>query len=297
MLLQAWTPVGQSIGHVCYEGMNDMTRTRVIQPAETTFIRVATPELQRKCRCGTHTSGSDKCPKCKQENWHSALESRLIPRNDTMSWPGEILDVAKSDFPEPRFGHDFSHVKLRSSVRGFADKTQASHQRIQELDTEEEMVGDVQGTFEVPCNGFAASSVCNPGNGDYEITSNTDTCCSRPCSQQHEERHASDLRGCCWLLHDNILNHTADRDVLVQQYNDWMNSGAKQWSECNAYGVSVACAQKLLASNKCSRESTQCCKDLQFYRTEMEKQRRAYCENAPTTRPPCPFRPAPGPRP
>jgi hypothetical protein len=99
------------------------------------------------------------------------------------------------------------------------------------------------------------------------------------------------------MLNDNIRNRMAPREDLVQRYNDWMNAGARNWSECNAYGVSVQCAQDEIKAKNCARNDTQCCRELKFYLNEMRKEKNAYCDMAPKTRPPCPFKPSPGPTP
>jgi hypothetical protein len=171
-------------------------------------------------------------------------------------------------------------------------------QRIQEVEGEEDYIGEVLGTFEDPdCKAFFGASNCNPDNGDYEILPIGDPCCSKGCTRKHEGRHAFDLGLCCMMLNDNIRNRMGPREDLIERYNDWMKAGARNWSECNAYGVSVQCAKEEIKANNCARSDTQCCRELKFYLSEMGKQKIAYCDNAPTTRPPCPFRPSPGPTP
>jgi len=170
-------------------------------------------------------------------------------------------------------------------------------QRIQEVEGEQEYIGGVLATFEGPeCNAFRGSSVCNLSSGNYEIVSIDDTCCSKGCTRKHEERHVRDLFLCCWRLSDNIQNHVGTRDELIEKHNEWMAAGARNWSECNAYGVSVQCAKDEMKEKNCDKNDTQCCRELKFYLSEMKSQQRAYCEIAPKTLPPCPFGATPGPK-
>lgn len=222
-------------------------------------MRMAEPTLQRPC--AACASGATPCPKCEAEQT-----------------AGEQPRTQDSD-------HENSTLEVTS-------------QRIQEVEGEEDYIGEVLGTFQEPdCNAFRGASNCNPSNGDYEILRIDDPCCSKGCTRKHEERHVQDLGLCCMMLNDNIRNRMGPRDELIERYNDWMKAGARNWSECNAYGVSVQCAKEAIKANDCARSDTQCCRELKFYLSEMGKEKKAYCDMAPKTRPPCPFRPSPGPTP
>ena len=165
---------------------------------------------------------------------------------------------------------------------------------------DQEHIGQLIGTFQDPdCNAFRASSNCNVSNGVYEIVSIEDPCCSQGCTRKHEQRHVMDLSLCCMMLNDNIINKVAPRDELVDRYREWIKIGgpARSWTECNAYRVSVQCAQEEIKAKNCAKSDTQCCKELNFYLSLMKKEKAAYCDQAPATLPPCPFRPSPGPTP
>ncbi|NOT54934.1 MAG: hypothetical protein HOP18_10040 [Deltaproteobacteria bacterium] len=188
--------------------------------------------------------------------------------------------------------------KAEPSVEHDGDAIGVTSQRVQESEGEEDYVGEVLGTFQEPaCNAFHAASACNPSNGNYEIQSIDDPCCSKGCTRKHEEQHAFDLGICCWMLNDNIQNRLGNRDDLIKKYNAWLAAGARNWSECNAYGVSVQCAKEESKAKNCDQNDSQCCRELKFYLSEMGKQQRAYCEIAPKTRPSCPFTPSRGPTP
>lgn len=222
-------------------------------------MRMAEPTLQGSC--GACARGAPSCPKCELE---------------------QVADVQR---------------RTQDSDHG-NNTIEVTSQRIQEVEGEEDYIGEVLGTFQEPdCNAFRGASNCNPSNGNYEILRIDDTCCSKGCTRKHEERHATDLGLCCMILSDNIQNRIGPRDDLIARYNDWMQAGARNWSECNAYGLSVQCAKEEIKANDCARSDTQCCSELKFYLSEMGKQKTAYCDIAPKTRPPCPFKPSPGPTP
>jgi hypothetical protein len=80
--------------------------------------------LQRKCDCGNHTAGSqcDACDKKRkitlQRSAISSGPSEGVPVivHDVLRSPGQPLDSATRTFFEPRFGHDFSHVRVHSDA-------------------------------------------------------------------------------------------------------------------------------------------------------------------------------------
>lgn len=69
--------------------------------------------LQRKCACGRHTSGEGQCSECRRRH------SEGVPPSvqDVLRSPGQGLDAATRAFMEPRFGHDFSGVRVHSDTR------------------------------------------------------------------------------------------------------------------------------------------------------------------------------------
>jgi Domain of unknown function (DUF4157) len=79
--------------------------------------------LQRKCACGQHTMAGGKCEECGKKRLQrraaSQAESAEVPSivHDVLRSPGQPLDTATRAFMEPRFGHDFSHVRLHLDGR------------------------------------------------------------------------------------------------------------------------------------------------------------------------------------
>ncbi len=84
--------------------------------------------LQRKCDCGQHT-GSGECEECKKKKDKSSGDPLLqrsplnrssmnaVPSivHDVLRSPGQPLDAATRAFFEPRFGHDFSRVRVHAN--------------------------------------------------------------------------------------------------------------------------------------------------------------------------------------
>src|SRR6267154_6327812 len=99
--------------------------------------------LQRKCACGQHTIAGGECDECGKKQLslqratrNSAPQTRtseLETRNsefktrnpdgvppivhEVLRSPGQPLDRATRSFMEPRFGHDFSRVRVHTDTR------------------------------------------------------------------------------------------------------------------------------------------------------------------------------------
>lgn len=83
------------------------------------------PLLQRKCDCGPKPSRNSTCSKCSNEDdrnvlrrkSHSDREAGEVPPivYDVLRSPGQPLDANTRAFFEPRFGHDFSSVRVHTN--------------------------------------------------------------------------------------------------------------------------------------------------------------------------------------
>ena len=84
------------------------------------------PQLQRVCDCG------GGCPKCQTEqsgHQHERLWTKRVQSSDlgqsaappivheVLDSPGQPLDVSTRAFMEPRFGHDFSRVRVHTDAK------------------------------------------------------------------------------------------------------------------------------------------------------------------------------------
>jgi len=81
--------------------------------------------LQRKCACGTHAGGRATCSACTEKehtlqrevrNDHEVTEIPPIV-DEVLRSPGQPLDSETRAFFEPRFGHDFSHVRVHTDAK------------------------------------------------------------------------------------------------------------------------------------------------------------------------------------
>jgi hypothetical protein len=78
--------------------------------------------LQRKCQCDDHTSAEDKCDACSegpnllQRSSSLQRHAEVIPPavEETLGMPGQPLSEATRSFFEPRFGRDFSNVRIHT---------------------------------------------------------------------------------------------------------------------------------------------------------------------------------------
>ncbi|GLH71640.1 hypothetical protein GETHLI_01420 [Geothrix limicola] len=96
---------------------------------------VRTGLLQRACACGQHTGGGGTCEACKGKaerglqraaaDKTSAFEPPESVQ-ETLRTPGQPLEPSTRAFMEPRFGQDFSHVRVHADARAAAS-AQAVH--------------------------------------------------------------------------------------------------------------------------------------------------------------------------
>lgn len=81
--------------------------------------------LQRKCACGQHTIASGECAECHKRQlglrrWATnQTEPTTVPPivHEVLRSPGQPLDAATRAFMEPRFGHNFSQVRVHTDAK------------------------------------------------------------------------------------------------------------------------------------------------------------------------------------
>ncbi|MEK6337409.1 MAG: DUF4157 domain-containing protein [Acidobacteriota bacterium] len=102
-----------------------------MERTETSLVTKAAPglfvggTLQRKCDCGQHAVAGGSCSQCSQKK--ATLQRKASgtePANDVppivddvLGSPGQPLDTTTRAFMEPRFGHDFSRVRVHTDPR------------------------------------------------------------------------------------------------------------------------------------------------------------------------------------
>jgi hypothetical protein len=89
--------------------------------------------LQRKCSCSASGGSGSECEQCKQQKEEKTLQrkaagavgSAVAPPivHEALSSPGRPLDKATRDFFEPRFGHDFSKVRVHADATAHKSAT------------------------------------------------------------------------------------------------------------------------------------------------------------------------------
>ena len=103
------------------------------QAALRTLTPVRSSLLQRKCVCGSAFGPAGECEECSQKRLQKTGNTDLGTRNDlsippivneVLRSPGQPLDADTRAFMEPRFGHDFSGVRVHSDSRA-ADSARA----------------------------------------------------------------------------------------------------------------------------------------------------------------------------
>jgi len=82
--------------------------------------------LQRKCACGEHTNGGRSCAACAKTTGSATLHRAAISANtnevpsivhDVLRSSGQALDAQTRAYMEPRFGRDFSGVRIHTDAR------------------------------------------------------------------------------------------------------------------------------------------------------------------------------------
>lgn len=84
--------------------------------------------LQRKCDCGQHTIAGEQCESCKSKGSSNNPLQRVatgaglvndVPPivDEVLRSPGQPLDKETRDYFEPRFGHDFSQVRVHTDSK------------------------------------------------------------------------------------------------------------------------------------------------------------------------------------
>jgi len=101
-----------------------MRRSAKKHSADIITRPLTTGVLQRKCACGNQTIAGGQCKECQKENTtlqrkaRNASEVTGVPSSvhDVLNSAGQPLDAETRGFMEPRFGRDFSQVRLHTDA-------------------------------------------------------------------------------------------------------------------------------------------------------------------------------------
>ena len=96
-----------------------LSKTKQMKSDEASPMRI----LQRKCACGNHTAAGGICEECANKNAHlqrrasneSAAGEAPPIVHDVLRSAGQPLDSETRAFFEPRFGRDFSAVRVHTN--------------------------------------------------------------------------------------------------------------------------------------------------------------------------------------
>jgi hypothetical protein len=103
-----------------------MREETAVKPTTQPFSPAATGLLQRKCACGKHTTDQyGQCTEGKKKR--QLLQRRAVNQNgpeiappivhEVLRSPGRSLDPATRAYMEPRFGYDFSQVRIYTDAK------------------------------------------------------------------------------------------------------------------------------------------------------------------------------------
>jgi hypothetical protein len=100
--------------------------TKMQSSAKPAMTALRSARLQRKCACGGTSGPTGECEPCRKKrvqratNHPSALnsESFVVPAivDEVLDSAGQPLDAPTRAFMEPRFGHDFSQVRIHTDA-------------------------------------------------------------------------------------------------------------------------------------------------------------------------------------
>lgn len=228
--------------------------------------------LQRKCACGGATKTGGSCEACSTKQL-------------------EALKPTK----QPSLAHDFSKVAVHANSRGSVNTGERTDHQLPPDAPEEKAPVDEDSLIDYQsgtCQNGGAVSACDPDTGVYDLVSNDNTCCTKDCTAQHEAKHKTDHEawGCCKALGAAVKAKPKDKNDLIKKYATW-RAAVSPITECHAYSNDVTCADALATAKDCSGKGkgTDCCKDIEDYRTRYGALAKTNCAAAPKKAPPCPF--------
>ena len=245
--------------------------------------------LQRNCACGASGASGGECAECKKKN--ATLQRQAIA--------GAGRDSGA--FTEPSFGHDFAHVRVHAGSEGLARESaqgvpivsrgspslfhgwgSAATRRLFQV------APGTGGGGGALCHNGGGDSSCDESTGEYKITGNYNTCCTRDCTQQHEQVHVQDLGACCKAF-AAAKRTSANPSKVQEMYSNWMKQ-AEPITQCNAYTHDVKCATAMEKAQDCNGKGkgSACCLSIEDYLTTYSDQAKVACKTGSGKLPDCP---------
>jgi hypothetical protein len=305
--------------------MSNRSPATITTKEKSSVIPMRSPLIQRKCACGNSAGMAGECSDCQKK---SLVQGKSIDQDNTSEVPsiahefpqakltvGKPSEEAKQLMSIPktvehdkhlingkdqfsRNTHDPFFISSEQLPPGEEDMSEdyldefLPNELISEIPEEEPLFKSFQilagsGT----CNNGGGSSTCNLSTGMYEITSNTNNCCTTDCTKQHEMQHVIDHTkwGCCKKLSSELVNNANPSGVRLA-YKRWFDIVAPI-TECHAYKNDVKCIKAMEKAKGCTGQGVRsdCCADIADYKTRYSSLAEEYCSKAPTTVPPCPL--------
>ena len=108
-----------------------------VVPANSSFTPVPGGLLLRKCSCGNHTPAGGECEECHKQTETALVSVKSLQRSpfstraggtqdqggvpaivhEVLRSSGQPLDATTRTYMEPRFGHDFSQVRVHANAQ------------------------------------------------------------------------------------------------------------------------------------------------------------------------------------
>ncbi len=107
------------------ETMSGQAAVQTQTATKPNFTAIASGVLQRQCACGQHTSAGGECEDCKQKRAGTLQRAAINPTpvhkvppivHEMLRSPGQPLDAQTRAYMEPRFGRDFSNVRVHTDA-------------------------------------------------------------------------------------------------------------------------------------------------------------------------------------
>jgi hypothetical protein len=124
----------------------------------------------------------------------------------------------------------------------------------------------------------------------FSATLNKDDC-TKDCSTQHEQKHATDITPCCAKAGEasKAAKAETDKTDIQTKFDDWMISN-RPFLECRAYPVSMSCGDAKYAKANCKEKTYEkCCKSLVWYVRSATTEKDKACAQADKKLSDCPF--------
>lgn len=249
--------------------------------------------LQRKCACGGSAGGSGECEECRKKK-DPLLQRKAVGEaqpfavppivHEVLCSPGQPLDAATPAFFEPRFGHDFSQVRIHADAR----------------DPRETRLPEFGSARRLPQE-TAGDTYCDVSKGTPTVEIKHKDQCIRECTERHENVHKLDMAPCCKKANKAYEAAKTDerKDQVNKKMNGWVEDN-QDWLQCRGYKETLRCYEQFVAKHcdgkKTAKDPKQedCCVRLSSLEhpsvyLDAKKRRDKFCKEAKKDLTPCPF--------